>query len=511
MSDVITPNASGTPAAGDTRTVGKIRPHQTQNEALVFEKSSPGKKAYRLAQLDVPAVDPAALLGDAVRKQPGELPELSEIEIIRHFTRLSTWNYAIDLGMYPLGSCTMKYNPRVNELVARIEGLAEAHPYRPDFLAQGQLDVVDLLQECLIEITGMDAITLQPAAGAHGEFTGILLTRAWHESQGDPRRTVIIPDSAHGTNPATAAICGYSVENLKSNADGGIDLEALARQVNQQTAALMLTNPSTIGVFESQIDKIAEILHAKGALLYMDGANMNALCGKTRPGDFGVDVMHLNLHKTFSTPHGGGGPGCGPVACKAFLEPFLPIPVLVKDENGDKRWNYDRPQSVGRVRAFFGNFGMFVRALAYILANGPDGLRQTTEDAVLNANYIRKKLENDYDLPYNTPSMHEVVFSDRRQLKNGVRTGDIAKRLIDYGFHPYTVSFPLIVSGALMIEPTESESREELDLFVDAMRKIAREVEENPQLVLDAPHSTRVSRLDETTAARKPILRWHKP
>jgi glycine dehydrogenase subunit 2 len=514
MSDVVTPEAPGTGAVRDTRTdhrtLGKVRPHQTQNEALVFEKSASGKKAYRLAQLDVPAVDPAALLGDAHRKESGELPELSEIEIIRHFTRLSTWNYAIDLGMYPLGSCTMKYNPRVNELVARIEGLAEAHPYRPDFLAQGQLDVVDLLQRCLLEITGMDAITLQPAAGAHGEFTGILLTRAWHESQGNPRRTVIIPDSAHGTNPATAAICGYAVENLKSNADGGIDLAALARQVDEQTAALMLTNPSTIGVFENQIHKIAEILHAKGALLYMDGANMNALCGKTRPGDFGVDVMHLNLHKTFSTPHGGGGPGCGPVAGKAFLEPFLPIPVLVKDAKGEKRWDYDRPQSVGRVRAFFGNFGMFVRALAYILANGPDGLRQTTEDAVLNANYIRHKLQDVYDLPHTTPSMHEVVFSDRKQAKHGVRTGDIAKRLIDYGFHPYTVSFPLIVSGALMIEPTESESREELDLFVDAMRQIAREVEENPQLVLDAPHSTRVSRLDETGAARKPILRWRK-
>ncbi|HTV15504.1 MAG TPA: aminomethyl-transferring glycine dehydrogenase subunit GcvPB [Acidobacteriaceae bacterium] len=510
MSDVLTPEVPGTVPARKSRTLGKVRPHQTQNEALVFEKSSPGKKAYRLAQLDVPKVDAAALLGENVRTESAGLPELSEIEIIRHFTRLSTWNYAIDLGMYPLGSCTMKYNPRVNELVARIEGLAEAHPYRPDHLAQGQLDVVDLLQQCLLEITGMDAITLQPAAGAHGEFTGILLTRAWHESQGNPRRTILIPDSAHGTNPATAAICGYSVENLKSNGQGGIDLEALASAVNENTAALMLTNPSTIGVFENQIHKIAEILHAKGALLYMDGANMNALCGKTRPGDFGVDVMHLNLHKTFSTPHGGGGPGCGPVACKAFLEPFLPIPVLVKDANGEKRWNYDRPQSVGRVRAFFGNFGMFVRALAYILANGPDGLRQTTEDAVLNANYIRHKLQDLYDLPYKTASMHEVVFSDRKQAKSGVRTGDIAKRLIDYGFHPYTVSFPLIVQGALMIEPTESESREELDLFIDAMRQIAREVEENPQVVLDAPHSTRVSRLDETTAARKPILRWRK-
>src|SRR6202790_1382871 len=311
-------------------TLGKVRTHPTQNEALVFEKSSPGKKAYKMPPLDVPVVDPQSLLGEAARADLGLMPELSEIEIIRHFTRLSTWNYAIDLGMYPLGSCTMKYNPRVNELVARIEGLAEAHPYRPDTLAQGILDIVDLLQRCLIEITGMDNITLQPAAGAHGEFTGILLVRAWHESQGNPRRKVLIPDSAHGTNPATAAICGYQVENLKSNAQGGIDLAALARQVDEDTAALMLTNPSTLGVFENEIHKIADILHAKGALLYMDGANMNALVGKVRPGDFGVDVMHLNLHKTFSTPHGGGGPGSGPVACKQFLEPFLPTPVLVR-------------------------------------------------------------------------------------------------------------------------------------------------------------------------------------
>ena len=502
------------------RTLGKVRPHQTQNEALLFEKSSPGKRAYKMPPLDVPAVDPAALLGAAHRKAPGLLPELSEIEIIRHFTRLSTWNYAIDLGMYPLGSCTMKYNPRVNEVVARIEGLAEAHPYRPDSLAQGILEVIELLQRCLIEITGMDAITLQAAAGAHGEFTGILLVRAWHESQGNPRKKILIPDSAHGTNPATAAICGYTVENLKSNAEGGIDLEALTRQVDEETAALMLTNPSTIGVFESQIHKIAEILHAKGALLYMDGANMNALVGKARPGDFGVDVMHLNLHKTFSTPHGGGGPGSGPVACKAFLEPFLPTPVLVRNSEPDPRsqkrdlghpalgWSYDRRQSVGRVRAFYGNTGMFIRALAYILANGPDGLRQTTEDAVLNANYIRSKLEDLYELPYKTASMHEVVFSDKRQRAKGPTTGDIAKRLIDYGFHPYTVSFPMIVHGALMIEPTESESLEELDLFIAAMRSIAKEVEENPELVKTAPHSTRVSRLDEVQAARKPILRW---
>ncbi len=490
------------------RTLGKVRTHPTQNEALLFEKSSPGKRAYKLPPLDVPAVSAQALLGAAHRDTPGLLPEMSEIEIIRHFTRLSTWNYAIDLGMYPLGSCTMKYNPRVNEFVARIEGLAEAHPYRPESLAQGVLEIFDLLQRCLLEITGMDAITLQPAAGAHGEFTGIQLTRAWHESQGNPRKRFLIPDSAHGTNPATAAVCGYTVENLKSNADGGIDLEALERQVDEETAALMLTNPSTLGVFENHIYQIAGILHAKGALLYMDGANMNALVGKARPGDFGVDVMHLNLHKTFSTPHGGGGPGSGPVACKAFLEPFLPIPVLVQNENGTKSWEYDRPQSIGRVRAFYGNTGMFIRALAYILANGPDGLRQTTEDAVLNANYIRKKLEDLYELPYKTASMHEVVFSDKRQAAHGVKTGDIAKRLIDYGFHPYTVSFPLIVHGALMIEPTESESREELDLFIAAMRAIAREAEENPDLVKSAPHSTRVSRLDEVQAARTPILRW---
>jgi glycine dehydrogenase subunit 2 len=487
---------------------GKVRTHPTQNEALLFEKSSPGKRAYMLPPLDVPAVDAAALLGSALRMEQAELPELSEIEIVRHFTRLSTWNYSIDHGMYPLGSCTMKYNPRVNEAVARIEGLAEAHPYRPDLLAQGSLKVIDLLQRCLLTITGMDAITLQPAAGAHGELTGILLVRAWHDSLGKPRRKILIPDSAHGTNPATAAISGYAVENLKSNTEGGIDLEALARQVDDDTAALMLTNPSTIGVFESQIHKIADILHAKGALLYMDGANMNALVGKTRPGDFGVDVMHLNLHKTFSTPHGGGGPGSGPVACKAFLEPFLPVPVLTRSSDGALHWNYDRPRSIGRMRAFYGNAGVLIRALAYILANGPDGLRQTTEDAVLNANYIRAKLEDLFELPYKTASMHEVVFSDKRQAANGVKTGDMAKRLIDYGFHPYTVSFPIIVSGALMIEPTESESLEEIDQFIAAMRSIAREAEETPEVVKTAPHTTRVGRMDEVTAARKPVLRW---
>ena len=488
--------------------IKKATTHISQNEGLIFEKSSPGKKAYQLPPLDVPAVDAEALLGDSVREDLGQMPEVSEIEIIRHFTRLSTWNYAVDHGMYPLGSCTMKYNARVNEAVARLLGLAEAHPYQPEKISQGALRIIKMLSEQLIEITGMDAITLQPAAGAHGEMTGILLVRAYLESQGNPRKKILVPDSAHGTNPATAAMCGYGVENLKSNSAGMLDLAALEAQVTEDVAALMLTNPNTLGVFEQEIHKIADVLHAKGALLYMDGANMNALVGKVRPGDFGADVMHLNLHKTFSTPHGGGGPGSGPVACKQILEPFLPTPVVVTKADGTLGFDYDRPKSIGRVRMYYGNFGMFVRALAYIMANGPEGLRQTTEDAVLNANYIRKHLEGLYELPYDTPTMHEVVFSDKIQTRKGIKTGDIAKRLIDYGFHPYTVSFPLVVPGALMIEPTESEPKEELDLFIDAMKQIAREAEESPEVIADAPYHTRLTRLDETAAARKPVLRW---
>src|ERR1700736_1381627 len=486
----------------------KATRHISQNEGLIFEKSSPGKAAWKLPPLDVPEVDTANLLGKQERKDLGDMPEVSEIEIIRHFTRLSTWNYAIDLGMYPLGSCTMKYNPRVNEFVARVEGLANGHPYQAEKISQGALRIMQTLSDCLLEITGMDAITLQPAAGAHGEFTGLLMVRAYHESKGNARKKILIPDSAHGTNPATAATVGYAVENLKSNPHGMVDVAALAAQMKEDVAALMLTNPNTLGVFEQEIHKIAEIMHAEGGLLYMDGANMNALVGKVRPGDFGVDVMHLNLHKTFSTPHGGGGPGSGPVAVKQMLEPFLPRPVVLTKPDGTLACDYLRPQSVGRVRAFYGNFGMFVRALAYILANGPDGLRQTTEDAVLNANYIREGLEGAYDLPYSTPSMHEVVFSDKLQAKKGVRTMDIAKRLIDYGFHPYTTAFPLIVPGAMMIEPTESESKEECDHFIGAMRAIAAEAEANPELLKTAPHSTRVGRLDEVAAARKPILRW---
>jgi glycine dehydrogenase subunit 2 len=488
--------------------IDKVRPHPSQNEALLFERSSPGKRAYQLPELDVPTVSAAEALGaENVRDAIGGFPEVSEVEAIRHFTRLSSWNYSIDHGMYPLGSCTMKYNPRINEAVARIEGLAWAHPYQPEALAQGSMQVMARLEAALAEITGMDAVTLQPAAGAHGELTGILLIRALLDKRGNPRRKILIPDSAHGTNPASAAIAGYAVENIPSNEAGSLDLGALARLVTDDVAALMVTNPNTLGVFENNIVEAAAILHRKGALLYMDGANMNALVGIARPGDFGVDAMHLNLHKTFSTPHGGGGPGAGPVAVKKALEPFLPVPRLRR--SGRKlAWDYKRKHSIGRVRAFYGNFGVLVRALAYILAHGGPGLRNATVDAVLNAVYIRKRLEPYFDLPYASPNMHEVVFSDERQAKLGVRTGDLAKRLIDYGFHPYTVSFPLIVHGALMIEPTETEGKLELDQFVEAMISIAKEVETDPQLVKNAPYGTRTSRVDEVTAARKPVLRW---
>ena len=452
-------------------------------------------------------MDARKLLGeDYVRDGIEGLPEVSEIEVIRHFTRLSTWNYAIDLGMYPLGSCTMKYNPRVNEFVARLDGIATEHPYQPQELSQGCLKILATLRQCLLEITGMDAATLQPAAGAQGELTGLLLIRAYLASRGNPRKKVLIPDSAHGTNPATVVIAGYDVENIRSDARGQLDIGRLKELVNDDVAALMVTNPSTLGTFEPRIAEAAEVLHARGALLYMDGANMNALAGVTRPGDFGVDVMHLNLHKTFSTPHGGGGPGAGPVLVKQHLEPFLPVPVLT-ERDGRLVLDAHRPQSIGRVRAFAGNFGVLVRALAYTLAYGA-GIRQATEDAVVNANYIRKRLEDVYELPYESPSMHEVVFSDARQKKFGVNTMDIAKRLIDYGFHPYTTAFPLIVPGALMIEPTESESKEECDLFIDAMRSIAEEAASEPELVKTAPHSTRVGRLDEVGAARRPVLRW---
>jgi glycine dehydrogenase subunit 2 len=489
--------------------ITEATPHITRNESLIFERSSPGKTGAELTPLDVPAVDAGEALGDQFFRQDIEgFPEVSELEVIRHFTRLSTWNYGIDTGLYPLGSCTMKYNPRINEVVARLAGLATDHPYTPVHLAQGCLSILAETARCLAEITGMDAVSLQPSAGAQGELTGLLLIRAYHEDRGEPRKDILIPDSAHGTNPASVTTSGYEARSLRSNERGCIDLAELDRAMTPETAGLMLTNPNTLGIFEEQIREICSRVHDRGGLVYMDGANMNALIGIVRPGDFGIDVMHLNLHKTFSTPHGGGGPGSGPVAVKKHLEPFLPTPMVEETEDGFYKLNFDRPRSVGRVRAFYGNFGMAVRALAYMLAYGADGLRQVTEDAVLNANYVRAGIASAYDLAYAAPSMHECVFSDRRQAARGVRTGDIAKRLMDYGFHPYTVSFPLVVPGAMMIEPTESASKAELDAFVNALLAIAQEVEENPELLANAPHSTRVSRLDEATAARKPILRW---
>jgi glycine cleavage system P protein (glycine dehydrogenase) subunit 2 len=489
--------------------IPSARPHVTRNEDLIFELSAAGKCGAELPPLDVPPVSPREALGaELARSEIEGFPEISELEVIRHFTRLSTWNYGVDTGLYPLGSCTMKYNPRVNEVAARLEGLATLHPYAPDELAQGCLRVLHETARCLAEITGMDAVSLQPAAGAQGELTGILIIRAYLADRGQPRKFILIPDSAHGTNPASVAISGYGVRNLKSNARGCVDLAELEHAMTEDVAGLMLTNPNTLGVFETEIRRIADLVHAKGGLLYMDGANMNALVGVAQPSSFGVDVMHLNLHKTFTTPHGGGGPGSGPVAVREFLEPYLPSPAVARDSNGRLFLDTHRPKSIGRMRAFCGNFGMAVRALAYILANGAAGLKQTTEDAVLNANYIRARLKDLYELPYDAPSLHECVFSDSRQAAKGVRTGDIAKRLIDYGFHPYTTSFPLIVPGAMMIEPTESASKAELDAFIEAMRTIAQEAEEDPEMVRKAPYTTRVTRLDETAAARKPVLRW---
>ncbi|MCL5006379.1 MAG: aminomethyl-transferring glycine dehydrogenase subunit GcvPB [Acidobacteria bacterium] len=487
------------------------RPHISRDEDLIFERSAPGKCGVDPLPLEVPSVSASELLGKEFhRAEIHGFPEVSELEVIRHFTRLSTWNYGVDTGLYPLGSCTMKYNPRINEVVARLEGLATDHPYTPPELAQGCLRILDETARCLAEITGMDAVSLQPAAGAQGELSGILMIRAFLAERGNPRRYILIPDSAHGTNPASVATSGYEVRPLKSGARGTIDLAEVDRAMTEEVAGLMLTNPNTLGIFEVQIREICNLVHQKGGLVYMDGANMNALLGIARPADFGADVMHLNLHKTFTTPHGGGGPGSGPVAVKKFLEPYLPSPTVERAADGTYRLNYNRPKSIGRVRAFYGNFGMAVRALAYIAANGGEGLLQTTQDAVLNANYVMRRLQDVYDLPYNGPCLHECVLSDHRQAARGVRTGDIAKRLIDYGFHPYTTSFPLIVQGALMIEPTESASMDELDEFIEAMRAIAEEIEEDPEFVLKAPHTTRVSRLDEATAARKPILRWKK-
>jgi glycine dehydrogenase subunit 2 len=491
----------------------KLAPtHLVRDEPLLFERSQAGRKGYALPPLDVPP-DAEAALEEQWLRQDGiaGLPELSEVDVVRHFTRLSLWNYGVDTGLYPLGSCTMKYNPKINEITARLAGFAQHHPYTPEELSQGSLEVLKLLEEMLCEITGMAAGTLQPAAGAHGELTGIMVIRAALEARGDPHRKVLIPDSAHGTNPASAAICGYEVETVRSNERGLIDLQALRQAADETVAALMLTNPNTLGLFEEDILEIVKIVHEVGGLVYMDGANMNALLGVTRPGDMGVDVIHLNTHKTFSTPHGGGGPGAGPLMVAQELEPFLPAPRVVRGPDGTCRFDFDRPQSIGRIRAYYGNFGVLVRALTYILSNGPAGLRAIAEAAVLNANYLAHQLKEIYEIAYDGDCMHEVVFSDRLQQKYGVKNLDIAKRLIDYGFHPPTMSFPLIVPGALMVEPTEANGREELDLFVAAMKAIAEEAKENPEVLRTAPHQTRIGRLDEVAAARKPVLRWNPP
>jgi glycine dehydrogenase subunit 2 len=480
-------------------------------EGLIFEHSKHGRRGYQLPDLDVPEQNIDELLPKGVRRQDiaGEV-EVSEVDVIRHFTRLSKLNVSIDAGLYPLGSCTMKHNPRINEEIARTPGIALSHPLQPDHQVQGNLELLWWLEQSLMEIFGLPRVTLQPVAGAHGELTGILMVHKALAKTGNARKYILIPDSAHGTNPASAAFAGYQIKELKSNSRGTVDLSVLAEAVTDEVAALMVTVPNTLGVFETEIRKMADILHAKGAYLYCDGANLNSFVGIARPGDMGIDVIHSNLHKTFSTPHGGGGPGAGPVGVSKSLIPFLPTPTVEKREDGTFYLEHNHPDSVGRMRAFNGNFGVLVRALTYMRSMGPTGLRRIAQVAVLNANYIRARLKGKYHLPYDAPSLHEVVFSDKHQTAHDVHTLDIAKRLMDYGFHPPTIYFPLIVSGALMIEPTESEPKEELDAFCDAMLAIARECEERPELVRSAPHTTPVRRLDEARAARNPVLRWVK-
>jgi glycine dehydrogenase subunit 2 len=476
---------------------------------LIFEKSTPGKRAITFPKCDVPEVDLAsALPADLIRQTPADLPEVSEIETVRHFTQLSRRNHGVDVDFYPLGSCTMKYNPKVNEEVSRMPGIGLAHPLQPAETVQGNLKLMHNLEQWLCEVTGMDRMTFQPAAGAHGELTGVLLIKAYHESRGDfGRNKVIVPDSAHGTNPATAAMAGFEVVSVKSLPDGSVDLEALKSVVGEDTAGLMMTNPSTLGLFDPNVREITDIIHKAGGLCYYDGANMNAIMGYARPGDMGFDVVHLNLHKTFSTPHGGGGPGSGPVGIKKILEPFLPKPT-VELKDGAYTLDWDRPQSIGKIHGFWGNFGVVARAYAYTLAYGPE-LRYVSEYAVLNANYIMAHLRNYYDLAVDRFCMHECVLS-AKSLKNevGVKTLDIAKRLLDEGVHPPTIYFPLIVEEAIMIEPTETEDKATLDKFIHSMVQIYKEAKEDPERVKSAPHTTVVGRLDEALAARKPNLRY---
>ncbi len=482
-----------------------------QNQPLIFELSEPGRISYSLPDLDVPDFDLDEWLPEEFnRKSEPELPEVSELQLMRHYTALSKRNHGVDSGFYPLGSCTMKYNPKINEDVARYPGFASIHPLQEEETVQGALEMMYNLQENLVAVTGMDEVTLQPAAGAHGEWTGLMMIRAYHEANGDYNRTkVIVPDSAHGTNPASATVAGFEAVTVKSNDKGLVDLDDLKRVVDGDTAALMLTNPNTLGLFEEQIIEMAEIIHNAGGKLYYDGANMNAIMGAARPGDMGFDVVHLNLHKTFTGPHGGGGPGSGPVGVKADLIPYLPKPVLVKEENG-YRFDYERPQSIGRVKPYYGNFGINVRAYTYIRTMGPDGLKQVSENAVLNANYMMRRLQDAFVLPYTQHCKHEFVISGKKQKKLGVRTLDMAKRLLDFGYHPPTIYFPINVEECMMIEPTETESKETLDEFCDRLLQIAKEAEDHPEIVQDAPHTTIIGRLDETTAARKPILRYQK-
>ena len=473
-------------------------------QILLPDISKPGKVGCQLPKLDVPA---AELPKEKVLRQELSLPEVSEGELVRYFTALSRKNYGVDTGFYPLGSCTMKYNPKSHEDIARFSGFCSIHPYQPNETIQGALRLMFELQEALAEITGMAATGLAPMAGAQGELAGLLMVRAYHQSRGQShRRKILVPDSAHGTNPATAAMCGFEVSTVPSNGDGNLDLGSLADLINEEIAALTLTMPTTLGLFDPQIDEIGKLVHDRGGLLIGDGANLNSLLGKVKFGDLGFDCVQLNLHKTFSTPHGGGGPGSGPVCVCAELSEFLPAPVVIRNK---KSYQSATPgKSIGRLGAAYGNFGVMVKAYAYIRSLGAEGLKEVSENAVLNANYIKEKLKTCYHLPYDRACMHEVVFSGKRQKAKGVITLDIAKRLLDYGFHPPTIYFPQVVEEAIMIEPTETESKETLDAFITAMAEVARETEENPDLLHTAPHATPVRRLDEVSAARNPVLRW---
>ena len=476
------------------------------DEPLLFELHGKEDVKKTFGARLTPAAQTPTIPASLLRESAPAIPDLSEPEVVRHFSRLSSWNYGVDQGFYPLGSCTMKHNPRINEAMAALPGFADIHPDQPEDQIQGALQLMHELARFLSEISGLDAVSLQPAAGAHGELTGMLMVRAYHQARGDARKKVLIPDTAHGTNPASSALAGYEVVEIPTGPDGLLHPDTVAEFMDESVAGLMLTNPNTLGLFESHIAEIADAVHQKGGLVYGDGANLNALMGIARPGDMGVDVIQFNLHKTFSTPHGGGGPGSGPVGVKKLLEPFLPAPVIGR--RADRYFlDWDRPQSIGKVGQYYGNFGIMVRAYAYIRSLGPEGLLEASRRAILNANYLRVKLRDHLHLPHPDACMHECVFSDKG-LPHEVTTLDLAKRLMDYGFHPPTIYFPLVVHGALMVEPTESESKETLDQFAEAIRSIVQEARENPDLLKAAPHRTPVGRLDEVRAARKPVLRW---